>query len=291
MENKHMQNISFVVLRTMSSLIFITAGLNHLFQTAAATARLEQATLGYLATWVAPAETLIILSGMGLLVGGLLLLAGFKTRLAALLLLALLIPITVTVQVADAGGPLFKNIALLGVLFFFLVNGAAHYSVDQLLALRKKGSLTSERRFKAVLGIGLMLLLGATVTAQATAPAAQGTSRTAAKTNYAVLISQPNHLKAAVNTAQALRANSKYNAGEVVVMACSKSVEAFKKGSSFAKEFEAGKQAGVTYRLCGMSLEQFGIQQSQLLEGVEVVPNGLTHMIDLQLEGYTTVEL
>jgi len=276
----------------MGSLIFITAGLNHLFQTAAAAARLEQAALGHLATWAAPAEALIILSGVGLLLGGLLLLVGFKTRLAAFLLLALLIPITLTVQVANVGGPLFKNIALLGVLFFFLVNGAAHYSVDQLLALRKKGSTIRGRHFGAVLATGLLLLLGSyATTAQATAPVGQGTARAAAKTNYAVLISQPNHLKAAVNTAQALRAESKYNSGEVVVMACSKSVEAFVKGSSLAKEFKAGREAGVTFRLCGMSLEQFGIQENQLLEGVEIVPNGLTHMIDLQLKGYTTVEL
>jgi len=134
-----LQKISFLVLRLMSSLIFITAGLNHLFRTADATARLEKAPLGYLATWVAPAETLIILSGIGLLLGGLLLLAGFKTQLAALLLVGIMIPITMTIQVvrAEGTGPLFNNIALTGVLIFFMVNGAMYYGLDQVRQLRK----------------------------------------------------------------------------------------------------------------------------------------------------------
>src|SRR5690606_23646719 len=128
MENTPLQKISFLVLRIMGSLIFILAGFNHILQTAGAAARLEKAPFAGLATWIAPAETLIILSGVGLLIGGSMLLAGFKTRLAAALLLAILIPITLTVQVgAEGSGPLFKNIALIGMLLFFIVNGAVYY--------------------------------------------------------------------------------------------------------------------------------------------------------------------
>lgn len=135
-----MQKVSFLVLRVMSSLIFISAGLNHLFQTAGATARLKKAELSYLVTWIAPADTLIMLSGVVLLLGGIMLLAGFKTRLSALGLLTMLIPITLTVQVANAAGsgPLFKNIALMGVLIFFIVNGAVYYGLDQMLILKRK---------------------------------------------------------------------------------------------------------------------------------------------------------
>jgi putative oxidoreductase len=144
MENTPLQKVSFLVLRVLGSLIFIAAGLNHLLQTAGATARLKKAELGYLATWIAPADTLIILSGIGLLLGGFMLLAGFKTRLAALALLAILIPITLTVQVANAAGsgPLFKNIALIGVLLFFIVNGAVHYGLDQVLIFKRKNKTT-----------------------------------------------------------------------------------------------------------------------------------------------------
>ena len=296
MKNNHLHPISFLVLRVMGSLIFIMAGFNHLFQTAAAAARLEKAQLGHLATWLAPAEPLIILSGIGLLTGGFLLLAGFKTRLASLLLLSILFPITLTIQVVNpaGSGPLFKNIALMGMLLFFMVNGAMHYGLDQFLN-RKKVAAPDNRlrtgKHIAIVAAFLMLLLGACATTApgTTAPTQQAVIPT--KQKYTVLISQPNHLKAAVNTAETIVADSRYNRESFVIMACGKSVEAFVKGSEMEQEFQKGIAAGVTYKVCGMSLKKFNIAPSSLPENIEVVPNGLTYMFDLQLQGYQTVEL
>jgi uncharacterized membrane protein YphA (DoxX/SURF4 family) len=95
--------------------------------------RLESAPFGYLATSIASAELLVILTGIALITGGILLLIGFKTRLAALLLALILVPITLTVQIGSTQtlGPLFKNIAIMGILIFFLVNGSKAYSFDQ----------------------------------------------------------------------------------------------------------------------------------------------------------------
>lgn len=298
MENNLLQKISFLVLRIMGSLIFIMAGFNHLLQTTGAAARLEKAPFAHLASWIAPAETLIILSGVGLLIGGSMLLAGFKTRLAAALLLGILVPITLTVQVgAEGSGPLFKNIALIGMLLFFIVNGAVYYGLDQTFFHNKqiKSALKNKlsKNYVAVLAFGLLIFLGsctagATIAQNTIAPEAVAT-QTGKK--YAVLISQPNHLKAAVNTAETITKESRYQRESFVVMACSKSVEAFVNGSDLAPEFEKGKAAGITYRVCGLSLKQFNIDASTLVEGVEVIPNGLTYLFDLQQQGYTTVEL
>ncbi|MCP2044307.1 DoxX family membrane protein [Pontibacter sp. HSC-36F09] len=298
MENTALQKISFLVLRIMGSLIFIMAGFNHLLLTAGAAARLEKAPFAHLASWIAPAETLIILSGVGLLIGGSMLLAGFKTRLAAALLLGILIPITLTVQVgAEGSGPLFKNIALIGMLMFFIVNGAVHYGLDQTFFRNKQISSTLKnklsRNYVAVLAVGLLMFLGSCATGMTAAHNTTAPKAIAAETGkkYAVLISQPNHLKAAVNTAETITKESRYQRESFVVMACGKSVEAFVKGSSMAQELEKGKAAGITYRVCGMSLKQFNIDASTLIEGVEVIPNGLTYMFDLQQQGYKTVEL
>lgn len=70
-----------------------------------------------------------------------------------------------------------------------------------------------------------------------------------------MLISQPNHLKAAVSIAGAIMPNSPYNRESFVVMACAKFVEAFVKGNDMAQEFEKGKAAGGNYKVCGMSLK------------------------------------
>jgi len=109
--------------------------------------------------------------------------------------------------------------------------------------------------------------------------------------DYAVLISQPNHVVAAVDTGETLRAESKFERGEFVIMACGKSVEAFIRGSEFSEVIAKGVEAGIKYRICGMSLRQFKVAPESLMEGLEVVPNGLTYLFELKLNGFTTLEL
>lgn len=109
--------------------------------------------------------------------------------------------------------------------------------------------------------------------------------------NYAVLISQPNHVKAVVNTAESITKNSKYKRDTLVVMACAKSVEVFVKDNEFADMIPKGKAADIHFKVCGMSLQQFNIDPTTLIKGIEIVPNGLTCMFDLQMKGYKTVEL
>lgn len=109
--------------------------------------------------------------------------------------------------------------------------------------------------------------------------------------NYAVLISQPNHVVAAVDTGETLTEESKFHRGEFVIMACGKSVEAFVKGSEFSEVIAKGIEAGIKYRICGMSLKQFKVAPESLMEGFEVVPNGLTYIFELKLNGYITLEL
>jgi len=115
---------SVVILRIMLSLIFIVASTNHLFNTEKAVSKIEHASMGFIGTILGSPETAVILSGIVMLIAGLALLVGFKTRYAAILLIAVLIPITLTIQVGqvETMGPLFKNIAILGGLIFFTIN-------------------------------------------------------------------------------------------------------------------------------------------------------------------------
>jgi putative oxidoreductase len=119
----------------MLSGIFIVAGANHLFKPNAIAGRLDEAPLSFLATWAASPKALVLLAGIALLAGGLALLFGLRTRAAATLLIALIIPITLTVQVGRIAtlGPLFKNIGLTGALIYFAVHGSQYYSLDNLL--------------------------------------------------------------------------------------------------------------------------------------------------------------
>jgi putative oxidoreductase len=140
------------VFRVMLSGIFLVAGTNHLLRPGHITGRLESAPLSWLATWMAPPQALVLMAGVALLVGGLALLTGFATRRAALGLLLVVLPITLTVQVGRMAtlGPLFKNIGLMGGLLYFATHGGGRWSLDVVLG--REGS--PEPRRESISGRG-----------------------------------------------------------------------------------------------------------------------------------------
>ena len=115
---------SIQLLRVLLSGIFLVAGSNHLLNTTQTVRRLEQANFKGIAYFFGEPETLVLLSGILMLIAGFLFLIGYKTRWAAIVLGLILVPITLTVQVGQINtlGPLFKNIAILGGLLFFMIN-------------------------------------------------------------------------------------------------------------------------------------------------------------------------
>lgn len=104
--------------RVLFSLVFVAAGVQHLFATDAVLERLAAARLGFLAVAVAPPRLLVVATGVVLVAAGLALLANLRARLAAMMLAGVLIPISVTALAGTPGemGPLMKNVALLGGL-------------------------------------------------------------------------------------------------------------------------------------------------------------------------------
>ncbi|QTY27672.1 DoxX family protein [Flavobacterium sp. CS20] len=108
----------------MLSLIFIVASTNQFFNTEKTVSRIENASMGFIGNILGTPETAVILSGIVMLIAGISLLMGFKSRIVAIVLIAVLIPITLTIQVGQIStlGPLFKNIAILGGLLFFTLN-------------------------------------------------------------------------------------------------------------------------------------------------------------------------
>ena len=118
--NRH----SVQIFRMMLSGIFLVASFSHLVKVEKTVERIEQARFKGLAYFFGEPKILVIASGIVMFIAGLGLLAGFKTRWAAIILAAVLIPITLTIQVGQITtlGPLFKNIAILGGLIFFIIN-------------------------------------------------------------------------------------------------------------------------------------------------------------------------
>ena len=119
---------SVTVLRIMLSGIFVVAGFNHVIVPQGVAKRLTASSVYELFPPLVDPKVLVIVTGVGLLAGGILLLTNRFTRYAAMLLLVLLIPITISVQLQglETIGPLFKNVAIAGGLLFFINNKFDH---------------------------------------------------------------------------------------------------------------------------------------------------------------------
>ena len=115
---------SIQLLRVLVSGIFLVAGTNHLLNIEKTAKRIEQASFKGIAHFFGEPNWLIILSGIVMVAAGFLFLIGYKTKWAAITLMMVLVPITLTVQVGQITtlGPLFKNIAILDGLLFFILN-------------------------------------------------------------------------------------------------------------------------------------------------------------------------
>ena len=117
-----MSKTPFTILRVFTSLIFIYASTNHFFQPGKILARLSKTAVYQFIQNETLFEVSILLSGIGMFAGGIALLAGYKNRVAAFVLLIMLIPITLSVQLDNFNdlGPFFKNVAIAGSLLFII---------------------------------------------------------------------------------------------------------------------------------------------------------------------------
>ncbi len=122
----------FKIFRIFLSLIFLVAGLGHLFSSEKLVLRL-MGSPGWplLADFFDP-SFLIVVTGVVLVVGGLGLLLNIQARWSSLILMGVLVPITLTVQVSlNSLGPLFKNIAIMGSLILVYFENAPKSSRQQ----------------------------------------------------------------------------------------------------------------------------------------------------------------
>jgi len=125
------------VLRILTSLIFIIGGLGHFGRHEGMLARMEESPWRDAVLMIGDPSVLLWMSGAVFIIFGIMLALGFMTRLSALLIFLTLIPITVTTHFAPGHvGPLFKNIAILGALFFIFCRGSGAYALDNLFRNR-----------------------------------------------------------------------------------------------------------------------------------------------------------
>lgn len=114
-----MRKDPFTILRVFTNLIIIYAGTKHFFQSDKIFGKVSR-TAAYL--FMQKQKFVRSLHAIAMLVGGIALPAGYQNKLAAIVLLIMLIPITLTVHLENFSdlGPFFKNVAIAGSLLFII---------------------------------------------------------------------------------------------------------------------------------------------------------------------------
>ncbi len=125
------QNFADPVLRVSVSLIFIISGAGHFFAHDEMLARVEDSPWLGIVAGIGDPSFLLWVSGIIFILAGTALALGWMCRFAALALFFTLVPITLAIHIAPGHvGPLFKNVALLGALFYIFARGPGRYALD-----------------------------------------------------------------------------------------------------------------------------------------------------------------
>jgi putative oxidoreductase len=141
-----MNNILHPLARFLVAVIFLLSGVGKLFGFAD-TAQM-MAGAGF------PAPSVFLVGAIALeIVGGTLLLIGYKTRYAAVALIVFIIPATIIFHATGIGDPAhgqeqmintLKNLAIIGALINFAADGAGAFAVDNFLGTAKNHLPQSE---------------------------------------------------------------------------------------------------------------------------------------------------
>jgi putative oxidoreductase len=124
----NLQRILPLIARTLIAIIFVRSGIDKIFDFAGTQQRMAEAGI--------PLTPIVLVFAILFeIVGGLMIISGFKARIGALLLIIFMIPTTIVFHnpIADANQTIqfFKNLAIIGGLLMVYTYGAGPISVDE----------------------------------------------------------------------------------------------------------------------------------------------------------------
>lgn len=190
---------------------------------------------------------------------------------------------------AEGVGPLFKNVALLGGLLHWSIEGGGVLSLDTWL--------TSRPRLRPGIAVGLGALVAAMALPSLAAvpsqpgPVAVGKRTRTAGERIFFLVQQPPQLKAALTTGEEALAGRGFPASEVEVLVCGPAIASLLAGDAMEPRLANAKKKGIRVVACGLTLAEKGIAPEKLSPSVGVVENGLVEALQRQREGFRSVEL
>jgi hypothetical protein len=108
----------------------------------------------------------------------------------------------------------------------------------------------------------------------------------------AYLVRSPGMLPVVLMSArQSLNGEAEFSAAAADVIAVGPAVKGLTADGQHADAVARSLDAGVRVVACGLAMEKVGIAETELVDGVAVVPNGFHELLRLQNEGYVSLQL
>ena len=111
------------------------------------------------------------------------------------------------------------------------------------------------------------------------------------KNNYVVLTRKIPQLQPIILSAEALAEEDNEKFGDFKAIICGKTVQELTNKDALKSIIQKAEKANVQILICGFSLNKFGVDRNELPKELKIVENGILYNLQLQKQGYLSIEL
>ena len=109
------------------------------------------------------------------------------------------------------------------------------------------------------------------------------------RTAFHLIDADPDQQRTCLTIAHNLLKDDSVHIDDVVIVAQARGIEPVLADGDYADRVRTLQDEGVTFRACGNTLESREMDESDLVDGVEVVPSGAGELTRLQDDGYAYI--
>lgn len=109
------------------------------------------------------------------------------------------------------------------------------------------------------------------------------------QTVFHLITGDPDQQQTALTLAENLAEDDSIDVDDIVVVLQADGIEPVRAGGSDEDRVRSLQEKGIAFSACGNTLELKGMERSDLVGGVDVVPSGVAELTRLQDEGYAYI--
>ena len=109
------------------------------------------------------------------------------------------------------------------------------------------------------------------------------------QTVFHLITGDPDQQKTALTIAENLTEDDSVEMDDIAVVAQADGIEPLTAGGTHSETVESLLETGISFKACGNTLDMEGLDESDLVDGVETVPSGAGELTRLQDDGYSYI--